>query len=133
MSDNGTKIELPTSIVIRDLAQKIEKSPIDLIKKLMTNGVMATINQAVDFDTAAIVVAEYGFEAMPEVVEEQKKEESGEVPLWRQMITANGLEHDGKIADALRNCELALGVDPLNLELHHKRHALMKRTPVAGR
>jgi len=69
MSSNGNKIELPGSIVIRDLAQKIEKSPIDLIKKLMSNGVMATINQAVDFDTAAIVVAEYGLEAVPEVVE----------------------------------------------------------------
>jgi translation initiation factor IF-2 len=85
MSNNGSKIELPASIVIRDLAQKIEKSPIDLIKKLMTNGVMATINQAVDFDTAAIVVAEYGFEAVPEVVEEVVVE-TGEVPLWRQMI-----------------------------------------------
>ena len=47
------------------------------------------------------------------------------------LITANGFEADGKIPDALRNCELALGVDPLNLELHHKRHALLKRTPVA--
>ncbi|HMB23072.1 MAG TPA: translation initiation factor IF-2 N-terminal domain-containing protein, partial [Anaerolineales bacterium] len=85
MSTNGNKLELPASIVIRDLAQKIEKSPIDLIKKLMSNGVMATINQAVDFDTAAIVVAEYGFEAIPEVVEEAVVE-TGEVPLWRQMI-----------------------------------------------
>jgi translation initiation factor IF-2 len=85
MSSNGNKIELPGSIVIRDLAQKIEKSPIDLIKKLMSNGVMATINQAVDFDTAAIVVAEYGFEAVPEVVEEVVVE-TGEVPLWRRMI-----------------------------------------------
>jgi translation initiation factor IF-2 len=85
MSSNGNKIELPASIVIRDLAQKIEKSPIDLIKKLMSNGVMATINQAVDFDTAAIVVAEYGFEAIPEVVEEAVVE-TGEVPLWRRMI-----------------------------------------------
>jgi translation initiation factor IF-2 len=85
MSNNGNKIELPASIVIRDLAQKIEKSPIDLIKKLMSNGVMATINQAVDFDTAAIVVAEYGFEAVPEAVEEVVVE-TGEVPLWRQMI-----------------------------------------------
>src|SRR4030095_11119349 len=85
MSNNGNKIELPSSIVIRDLAQKIEKSPIDLIKKLMSNGVMATINQAVDFDTAAIVVAEYGFEAVPEVVEEAVVE-TGEVPLWRRMI-----------------------------------------------
>src|SRR5688500_2147947 len=85
MSSNGNKIELPSSIVIRDLAQKIEKSPIDLIKKLMSNGVMATINQAVDFDTAAIVVAEYGFEAVPEIVEEVVVE-TGEVPLWRRMI-----------------------------------------------
>jgi translation initiation factor IF-2 len=85
MSNNGNKIELPASIVIRDLAQKIEKSPIDLIKKLMSNGVMATINQAVDFDTAAIVVAEYGFEAVPEIVEEAVVE-TGEVPLWRQRI-----------------------------------------------
>jgi translation initiation factor IF-2 len=87
MSENGhKKIELPTSIVIRDLAQKIEKSPIDIIKKLMMNGVMATINQAVDFDTAAVVVAEYGYEAVPETVEEERPEERGELPLWRKLI-----------------------------------------------
>ena len=86
MSSNGNKLELPANIVIRDLAQKIEKSPIDLIKKLMTNGVMATINQTVDFDTAAIVVGEYGFEAVLEAAEETIKEETGEVPLWRQLI-----------------------------------------------
>lgn len=82
----STSIELPNSIVIRDLAQKIEKSPIEVIKKLMANGVMATINQAVDFDTAAIVMAEYGFEAVPEAREEVKPDEAGEVPLWRQLI-----------------------------------------------
>jgi len=81
-----SKLELPSSIIIRDLALKIEKSPIEIIKKLMTNGVMASINQAIDFDTAAIVVAEYGFEAVPEAVEEVKIEETGQVPLWRQMI-----------------------------------------------
>jgi len=86
MSENGHKIELPSSIVIRDLALKIEKSPIEIIKKLMTNGVMATINQPVDFDTAAIVVAEYGFEAVPEMVEVAEQEETGAVPLWRQLI-----------------------------------------------
>ncbi len=85
MSENGHKIEIPATIVVRDLALKIEKSPIELIKKLMSNGVMATINQTVDFDTAAIIVAEYGFEAIPEVVE-VVKEESGEVPYWRRMI-----------------------------------------------
>jgi translation initiation factor IF-2 len=85
MSENGNKIEIPVSIVVRDLAQIIDKSPIDLIKKLMSNGVMATINQSVDYDTAAIVVAEYGFEAIPEVIVEEVIE-TGEVPLWRQAI-----------------------------------------------
>ena len=80
------QIELPAGIVIRDLAQKIEISPIEVIKKLMANGVMATINQSVDFDTAAIVVAEYGFEAVPEAQEEVEQKETGEVPLWRRLI-----------------------------------------------
>jgi len=93
MITNGNKIEIPSSIVIRDLAQMIEKSPIDLIKKLMSNGVMATINQSVDFDTAAIVVAEYGFEAIPEVIEDVVVE-TGEVPLWRQAIADEG---EGKL------------------------------------
>ena len=86
MSENGKRLELPGSVVVRDLAQMIDTSPIDVIKKLMSNGVMASINQTVDFDTAAIVVAEYGFDAVPEVIKEEVEEEAGEVPLWRQLI-----------------------------------------------
>lgn len=87
MSDNGSKtIELPTSLSVRDLAQRMNASPIQVIKILMSNGVMANINQLVDFDTAAIVASELGFEAKAEVYEIEEEKETGEVPLWRQLI-----------------------------------------------
>lgn len=88
MSENGRKkIELPNIITVRDLAQRMEASPIQIIKILMMNGVMANINQQVDFDTAAVVASELGYEVdqeAPEPVEEEQ--DSGEIPLWRRMI-----------------------------------------------
>jgi translation initiation factor IF-2 len=88
MSDNGRRtnnIILPPTITVRDLAQAIQSSPIDIIKSLMANGVMANINQQIDFDTAAIVAAEMGYEAALETPE-QEEEETGEIPLWRRTI-----------------------------------------------
>lgn len=87
MSENGSKtIELPASISVRDLAQLMQSSPIQVIKILMANGVMANINQQIDFDTAAIVASEMGFEAKAEVFEVELEQEAGEIPLWRQLI-----------------------------------------------
>lgn len=90
---SAKQIEIPSAIGVRDLAQKMGISPIDAIKKLMSNGVMASINQTIDFDTAAIVAAEFGFDAIPEQQEIEEKKEVGEVPLWRQKI-ANEKESD---------------------------------------
>lgn len=93
MSDNDNKkIILPYSISVRDLAEKMDASPIQVIKTLMANGVMASINQSVDFDTAAVVASELGFEPELEQLEEEKPEEKGQVPLWRQVIA--GEEED---------------------------------------
>lgn len=87
MSDNDNKIIiLPYNISVRELAEKMDASPIDVIKVLMANGVMASINQNVDFDTAAVVASELGFEPELEQIEEEVPEERGEVPLWRQVI-----------------------------------------------
>jgi translation initiation factor IF-2 len=58
-------IELPESIALRDLAVKINISPINIIRELMQNGMMATINQQLDFDTAAIALSAFGWEAKP--------------------------------------------------------------------
>ena len=89
MSENGRKtksIELPTSITVRELAQSIEASPIEVIKALMANGVMANINQQIDFDTAAIVAAEMGYEATMETPQIAEEKDLGEIPLWRRLI-----------------------------------------------
>ncbi|MEE8367294.1 MAG: translation initiation factor IF-2 N-terminal domain-containing protein, partial [Thermoanaerobaculia bacterium] len=88
MSENGQKlIEIPDNLTVRDLADRIEVSPIDVIKQLMANGVMANINQQIDFDTAAIVIAEFGFEAQAlEPTEAEASEDATELPLWRRML-----------------------------------------------
>lgn len=88
MSENGnevTIIEFPPTITVRELAKAVDASPIEVIKNLMANGVMANINQQVDFDTAAIIAAEMGFEATLETPD-SADEEQGEIPLWRQLI-----------------------------------------------
>ena len=96
MGENVTEskaIELPANTTVRELADMIDSSPIDIIKVLMANGVMANINQLVDFDTAAIVAAEMGFDATLEVIDQVESEDTGEVPLWRRLI-ANEDEKD---------------------------------------
>jgi translation initiation factor IF-2 len=57
------EIELPDSITVRELGLMINASPVNIIRELMNNGVMATINQQLDFDSAAIVVDAFGFTA----------------------------------------------------------------------
>jgi len=78
-------IQLPNSITVRDLASMLDVSAVQVIKILMNNGVMASINQSIDFDTSAVVANELGF--APELEkEEELVEEVGELPLWRRLI-----------------------------------------------
>lgn len=94
MSENGhKKIELPNSITVRELAVKVQASPIQVIKILMSNGVMANINQLIDYDTAAIVASEFGFDANIEELEIEELKETGEIPLWRQIIASEDARH----------------------------------------
>jgi translation initiation factor IF-2 len=86
-SINSKAIEFPVILTVRDLAAKMSASPIQVIKILMSNGVMANINQQIDFDTAAIVASELGFEAVQEKTKEDAvAEDTSEIPLWRRLI-----------------------------------------------
>jgi translation initiation factor IF-2 len=88
MSENGQKvIDIPESLTVRELAARIEVSPIEVIKRLMASGVMANINQQIDYDTAAIVMEEFGFEAKPVLPPEiEEGAEEAAIPYWRRLI-----------------------------------------------
>jgi translation initiation factor IF-2 len=129
MSENGQEtkqIELPVSVTVRELAQTLDASPIEIIKTLMANGMMANINQEIDFDTAAIVSEEMGFEAIPLQVEDKEEKDSIEIPIWRQKLEEEDQEQleirppivailghvdHGKttLLDAIRNTSVAAG------------------------
>lgn len=58
-----THIKIGESIAVKDLASKMSCTAAEIIKKLLLMGVMASINQEIDFDTAALVAAEFGVNA----------------------------------------------------------------------
>jgi translation initiation factor IF-2 len=69
---------LPPSLSVKDLAEKLSVSPVEVIKKLMASNIMATINQVIDFATAEIVADEFGFTVEPVSSEDVVAVESGE-------------------------------------------------------
>jgi len=83
-------VEIPYQLTVRQLAEHLGISPISVIKELMNNGIMASINQTIDFDTAAIVGEELGFELIP--FREEEPEPAAEVEKAvsiRQQFIAN--------------------------------------------
>jgi translation initiation factor IF-2 len=58
-------IEIPHALSVRQLADLLHTSVVDIIKRLMRNGIMANINQVVEYEAAAAVAADLGFEAHP--------------------------------------------------------------------
>jgi translation initiation factor IF-2 len=69
---------LPPSLSVKDLAEKLSVSPVEVIKKLMASNIMATINQVIDFATAEIVADEFGYTVDPVLSEDVVATESGE-------------------------------------------------------
>lgn len=63
-----TEVEIPDTITVSEFAQKIGKPGAEVVKKLFMLGVMATMNQAIDFDTASLIADDFGITVKKEVV-----------------------------------------------------------------
>ena len=87
MAETKTLIEIPAFVTVRELATMMGVSPINVIKELMANGLMANINQQIDFETAAIVAGEMGYDvvAHQEAVAEAAVDET-EKTGWRKVL-----------------------------------------------
>ena len=108
------EITITESIQVAELAKKLNVKPNDLIKKLISLGVMATINQVLDADTASILAAEYGTEVKivslyeETVIKEDEDKPEERVPRPPVVTIMGHVDHGKtKLLDTIRKSNVA--------------------------
>ncbi|WP_224824313.1 translation initiation factor IF-2 [Cognatishimia sp. MH4019] len=110
-------VQLPESIVVQELANRMAERVADVVKSLMTNGIMATQNQAIDADTAELIIEEFGHkvvrvsDADVEDVITQIEDDEKDLEARPPVITVMGHVDHGKtsLLDAIRNAKVVSG------------------------
>ena len=113
-----TEITIPETISVKDLAAELKKTSSEVIKKLLGYGIMATINNDIDFDTAYLIAQEFGVTAKKKnVVKEEdilfdESEDKAEdlVPRAPVIVVMGHVDH-GKtsLLDAIRSTNVIEG------------------------
>ncbi|RYH04173.1 translation initiation factor IF-2 [Salipiger sp. IMCC34102] len=110
-------VQLPEAITVGELANRMAERVSDVVKQLMTNGIMATQTQTIDADTAELVIEEFGHrvvrvsDADVEQVIEQTEDKPADLKPRAPIITVMGHVDHGKtsILDAIRNARVTAG------------------------
>ena len=112
------KVQIPDEISVGELASRMKKTGAEVVKCLMKNGIMASLSQLIDFDTAAIIAEELGCKVEKEVVvtiEEKlidvhEDREEDLLPRAPVVVVMGHVDH-GKtsLLDTIRNASVASG------------------------